>query len=175
MLRSAKPDIVRANVPAAAAGHTDEDVYDRHAGNVYRQALFTLDDAEMAEQVVSDVLVEECVRPAVVARGQDARGRLAVSAYRRCMEIAGNPAWTARGTADHAGNFADSVGPGGLNARERGALGLVLFSGPGYRHAAVDQGVPASDMTPMLRAALAKAAASEPGPLRYAGQDQVWP
>ena len=32
MLRSAKPDIVRANVPAAAAGHTDEDVYDRHAG-----------------------------------------------------------------------------------------------------------------------------------------------
>jgi hypothetical protein len=175
MPRFAKPEIVRGNVPATAAGQTDEDVYDRHAGNVYRQALFTLDDAEMAEQVVSDVLVEECVRPAVVARGQDARGRLAVSAYRRCMEIAGNPAWTALRPADRAGNFAGSVGPGGLNARERGALGLVLFSGPGYRHVAVDLGVPASDMTPMLRAALAKAAASEPGPLPYASQERAWP
>jgi hypothetical protein len=33
---------------------------------VYQQAVFTLDDAGMAEQVVSDVIVEECVRPAVV-------------------------------------------------------------------------------------------------------------
>jgi hypothetical protein len=175
MLRFAKTDVARGLVPDAAAVHKDEDTYDCHAGNLYRQALFTLDDAEMAAQVVSDVIVEECVRPAAVPGFQDARGRLAASAYRRCMELAGSPAWTARRPAGRAGSFADSVGPGGLNARERGALGLVLFSGPGYRHVAVDLGVPASDMTPMLRAALAKAAASEPGPLPYASQERAWP
>jgi hypothetical protein len=174
MLRFAKPDVARGYVPATAAGRADEDVYDRHAGNLYRQALFTLGDTAMAEQVVSDVLVGECVRPAAAIRGQDARGRLAISAYRRCMELAGSPAWTARLPADRAGSFADPVGPGGLNARKRGALGLVLFGGAGYRQAAVDLGVPASDMTALLRAAVAGATASGPGSLPCASQDRAW-
>lgn len=110
----------------------------------------------MAAQVVSDVIVEECVRPAAVVCGQDVQGRLAVSAYGRSMELAGSPAWTARLPAACAGNFADSVGPGGLNARERGALGLVVFGGLGYRQAVVDLGISASGMAALLRTALVK-------------------
>ena len=133
MLRFAMTDIAHALVPDPAAVHKDEDTYDRHAGNLYRQALFTLDNAEMAEQVVSDVIVEECVRPAAVVGGQDARGRLAVSAYRRCMDLAGSPPWTARVPAGRAGSFADSVGPGGLNASERGAARVGAFRRSGVQ------------------------------------------
>jgi hypothetical protein len=89
MLRFNKPGVACGLVPDTAAGHKDEDTYDRHAGNLYRQALFTLDDTEMAEQVVSDVIVEECTRPAGAVSGQDAGRRLAISAYQRCMGLAG--------------------------------------------------------------------------------------
>ena len=163
MLRFAMTDIAHALVPDPAAVHKDEDTYDRHAGNLYRQALFTLDDAEMAAQVVSDVIVEECVRPAAVVGGQEARGRLAVSAYRRCMELAGSPPWTARVPAGRAGSLADSVGPGSLNASERGVLGLVLFGGQGYRQVAIDLGISAAGMAALLRAVLIQTAAAEPG------------
>jgi len=79
MLRFAKPDTARGLAPDVAAepGRTDKDVYDRHAGSLYRQALFTLGDSGMAEQVVSDVIVEECVRPGVICC-QDPERRLAV-------------------------------------------------------------------------------------------------
>ena len=141
MRRFAKTHVARGLVPDTAAVHKDEDTYDRHAGNLYRQALFILDDAEMAAQVVSDVIVEECVRPAAGVCGLDARGRLAVSAYRRCMELASSPAWTARLPAGSAGSFADSVGPGGMNGMERVVLGLVLFGGQGYRQVGIDLGI----------------------------------
>ena len=174
MLRFAKTDVAHGFVPDAAAVHKDEDTYDRHAGNLYRQALFTLDDAEMAAQVVSDVIVEECVRPAAVVDGQDARCRLAVSAYRRCMELAGSPACAARRPAGRAGSFADSVCPGGLNARERGVLELVAFGGPGYRQVAVDLGISASGMAALLRAILVQTAAARPDSRPDVDQEQVW-
>jgi hypothetical protein len=41
-------------------------MYDRHADGLYRQALLTLGDAGMAEQVVCDVIVDECTRVPVV-------------------------------------------------------------------------------------------------------------
>jgi hypothetical protein len=171
MLRCATPDAGRGLAPATAAGHADEDIYDRHAGNVYRQALFTLDDAGMAEQVVSDVIVAECVRPGAVLCGQDAEGRLAVSAYRRCMELAGGQPslLAASGTVDYTG----CAGPGGLTVREHGALGLVFFGGAGYRQAGVDLGICAAAVAALLRAALGDAAAAGPGSLPYAGQELV--
>jgi hypothetical protein len=166
MLRIATPDTARGLAPATAAGHADQAVYDRHAGNVYRQALFTLDDAEMAEQVVSDVIVEECVRPGAVLRGQDAEGRLAISAYRRCMELAGSPAGKSRGPARCAG-------PGRLTAPERGALGLVLFGGAGCRQAGVDLGICGATVVALLRAALGEVAATGEGSLPYVGRELV--
>jgi hypothetical protein len=155
---------------ATAAGHTDEDVYDRHAGNVYRQALFTLDDAAMAEQVVSDVIVAECMRPAAVIRGQDAERRLAVSAYRRCMDLADSLAWTSRVRARRTTGCARL---GALTAKERGALGLVFFGGAGYRQAGVDLGISASDMAVLLRSAIGQTATAKPDGRLY--QERSWP
>ncbi len=50
----------------------DEATYDCHAPSLYRQAWLTLDDADLAEQVVSDVIVEECVRPAALSQAGSA-------------------------------------------------------------------------------------------------------
>lgn len=175
MLRFAKPDTARGLAPDVAAepGRTDKDVYDRHSGSLYRQALFTLGDSGMAEQVVSDVIVEECVRPGVICC-QDPERRLAVSAYRRCMELAGSPAWTSRVPARRTGGCASCAGQDGLNARERGALGLMIFGGGGYRHAGSALGIPASEMAVLLRAALVKAGAAEPASLPAVEQEQAW-
>lgn len=181
MLRFAKTDIAFGFAPGAPAGHRDQDTYDRHADRLYRQAFFTVGDAEMAEQVVSDVIVEECVLPAAVARGQDAGRRLAVSAYRRCMQLAGSPASAPRIPARRTGDCAGSAGPcglsglSGLSTRERGVLGLMAFSALGYRQAGVELGVSASEVTALLRDVLVKATACEPRSLPPVNQERVWP
>jgi hypothetical protein len=175
MLRFKGPGVACGLVPDTAAGHKDEDTYDRHAGNLYRQALFTLDDTEMAEQVVSDVIVEECMRPVGAVSGQDAGRRLAISAYQRCMGLAGGAASASGLPMGRKGDVAGCAGPGGLSVRERGVLGLVFFGALGYRLADVDLGISAPDVAVLLRAALGKAAASEPGSLGYVTQERAWP
>ncbi len=144
--------------PALSSLERTEELYDRHAANLYWQALFTLDDCAMAEQVVGDVLVEECVRPGAAICGQDSRGRLAVAAYRRCMELTGSP--PARSPRAPACRTAGCAGPVGLTARERGVLGLVLFGGLGHRQAGPDLGISASDTAALPRAAVGNAAAA---------------
>jgi hypothetical protein len=47
--------------PQPAPDYKDEPSYDRQAAWPNHQVLLTLDDAEMAEQVVSDVIVAECM------------------------------------------------------------------------------------------------------------------
>jgi hypothetical protein len=175
MLRFAKTNNVRSFRPGTPAGHRDQDTYDRHAGSLYRQAFLTTDDSEMAEQVVSDVIVEECVWPPAAVRGQDAGRRLAVSAYRRCMELAGGPAPESRISARRTGGSAGRIGPGGLSVRERGVLGLVVFGALGYRQVGVELGLSASEVSALLRAALVKAAASESGSLPHVNHERVWP
>jgi hypothetical protein len=61
MRRFAAKAIARSAVLQAAPGDTDDLSHDQQAGWPYGQALLTLDDAELAEQVVSDVTVAECV------------------------------------------------------------------------------------------------------------------
>ena len=113
----------------------------------------------MAEQVVGDVLVEECVRPGAAICGQDSRGRLAVAAYRRCMELTGGlPARSPRAPACRTAGCAGELG--GLTARERGVLGLVLFGGLGHRQAGADLVISASDTAALPRAAVGNAAAA---------------
>ncbi len=175
VLRLAKTDIAGGLVPDTAAVHKDEDTYDRHAGNLYRQALFTLNDTEMAEQVVSDVIVEERVWPAAAVRGQDAGRRLAISAYERCLELAAGPALASGHAIGRTGHVAGCVGPTALSVRERGVLGLVLFGAQGYRQVGVGLGISASDVTALLRTVLIKASASGPDSLPYVNQEPVWP
>lgn len=67
------------------------DVYQRYVSGLYRQALLTLGDSALAVRVVSDVIADECA----LARGRgedDVRHRLAESVFRRCHQLASDPA-----------------------------------------------------------------------------------
>ncbi len=173
MLRFANPDIARGLVLDTTGGHRDEETYDRHATNLYRQALFALDDAELAEQVVSDVIVEECVRPAAGICGEDAASRLAISAYRRCKELADNPAPRSGVPVLCTGNVTGCLG--GLNAEDRCVLGLILFSALRYRQVAAHLGISASGVSGLLRAVLVTAAGAKRDGLPYVSQERRWP
>jgi hypothetical protein len=60
-------------------------VYDGHAVGLYRQALLTLGDADLAEQVVMCVIVDECLEPGAPST---AAAQLAASVYWRCQDLA---------------------------------------------------------------------------------------
>jgi hypothetical protein len=96
MLGPGQANPARSSV--TARGDLDADIYDRHADGLYRQALLTLGDAGLAEQVVCDVMVDECTRvPSSAGGAGDASYRLPVLAYRRCQ------AGTSLGTSGLAG------------------------------------------------------------------------
>lgn len=161
----------RAPVPADAPCDRDADIYDCHAPALYRQALLTLGDAGMAEQVVCDVIVEECVRPSISSGdGHDAGYRLAVSAYRRCQELPGGLARRNRAPGQRLpGSFASRIDPGGLlSGKERGALGLVLFGGLGYGQASRELAIAPADIAALLRAVLHRLTTSAAPPLAEA-------
>jgi DNA-binding CsgD family transcriptional regulator len=171
MLRFAKTATGSGSAPDTVADQDAEHIYDRYAGHLFRQALFTLDDIELAEQVVGDVIVGECVRPAVASGRQDLSRRLTVAAYVRCMELARSEARTSAGRRRRrAGACAACAGPDGLSARERGALGMVLFGGLEYRQVGADLGISAGEVAAILRGALVKAAA-KPGTVPAAARE----
>jgi hypothetical protein len=149
----------RARVPVKASAPRDRaaDLYDRHAAGLYRQALLILDDAVLAEQAVCDVIVAECRRPPGPENDRDGTNhRLAVSAYRRCRELAGTPARKdSRSGQRPPGNAAGSAGPGELlSQEERGALGLILFGGLGRSQTCGELTMSPSDLAVLLRTAL---------------------
>jgi len=91
-----------------------QEIYQRYAVVLYRQALLDLDDPAPAGQVACDVLVNERALAAMPERGDDdARYRLGESVFRRFRQLAAGPAQQDRR-------------PG------QGALGLLLFGGLGY-------------------------------------------
>ena len=143
-----------------ARGDLDADIYDRHADGLYRQALLTLGDARMAEQVVCDVIVDECTRvPSSAGGAGDASYRLPVSAYRRCQELTCGPARHNRPPGWRvSGGVAGCIDPQEfLSREERGALGLVLFGGLGYVQASHEVAISPLDTAALLRAGAAQA------------------
>jgi hypothetical protein len=147
----------RARASVTARCDPDADIYDRHAAGLYKQALLTLGDAGLAEQVVSDVIVDECTRVPSSADGiGDVSYRLPVLAYRRCQELAHGPSWHNRPTGRRvSGGLAGCIDPCGLLSwEERGALGLVLFGGLGYVQASHEVAIPPPDTAALLRAIL---------------------
>ena len=155
-----------------------QELYQRHAAALYRQALLTLDDPTLAEQVVCDVIVEECAAAPGPARDQDdARCRLAESVLRHCRQsaaagsaaagsaVAGSAVVPAGRARRYSGRSArgvvDRIDPGRvLTPPEREALGLVLFGGLGYVRAGRALGIDPRDMAVLLRAVLLKLATS---------------
>jgi hypothetical protein len=155
MLGPGKANRARASVTARC--QADADIYDRHADGLYRQALLTLGDAGLAEQVVCDVIVDECTRAQSSAGGAgDASYRLPVAAYRRCQELAREPSWRDLHPGRRApGGVAGCIDPYGLLSRkERGALGLVLFGGLGYVQASHEVAISQLDTAALLREVL---------------------
>src|ERR1700743_2846407 len=136
----------RARVPAQAGTSHDRaaDLYDRYAAGLYRQALLTLDDADLAERAVCDVILAECRRPPETANDRDdTNRRLAVSAHRRCRELAGSVDSSAR-----RGGF--------LSQEERGVLGLVLFGRLERGQACRELMMSPADLAVLLHTALHK-------------------
>jgi hypothetical protein len=124
-------------------------LYERHGGMLFRQAYLTLSDHEPAEQVVCDVLVGECRRPAAPSDRLDLRGRLAVAAYWRCRELAAPGYWQSRPSATWA--VPGPADPGQLSGGERGVLALVLFGGLTTAQAARELAIPAAELAALLR------------------------
>ena len=91
MLRSGKNGTVRTFVPACSA--RSQDMYQRYASGLYRQAFLTLGDSALAVHVVRDVIADECaLAPARGCGEDDVRHRLAESVFRRCQQLASDPA-----------------------------------------------------------------------------------
>ena len=142
------------------------ELYDRYGTALYRQAYLTLGDQGQAEQVVCDVLVGECLRPAASLGRSPETGRcLAVAAYWRCRELAAPRTWQLRPA--EAGPDATAMGCAGLpllSGRERGTLALVLFGGLRCRQASQELAIPAAEMSALLRTAMRHLAGLPAGP-----------
>ncbi|MGI8446541.1 MAG: hypothetical protein ACR2MP_05000 [Streptosporangiaceae bacterium] len=127
-------------------------MYDRHAATLYRQALLILGDGGLAEQVVSDVITNECLRSSPPdPDGEECR--LGVSVRRRCHELATDPAWWNR-LSDPFEGMPGRVWPGGVSVRERAALALVIFGNLGYVEAAGELAISPPEMAALLLALL---------------------
>ena len=136
------------------------DIYRRYVSGLYRQALLTLDDPALAVRVVSDVAADECA-PARGRGEDDVRHRLAESVFRRCQQLASDPARRDCRPVPPPGDVAGRVGPGGfLSEHEREALGLVLIGRLGYVRASRVLGICPRDMAALLRTALLRLATS---------------
>jgi hypothetical protein len=145
-----------AHAPARQAGS----VYDSHAADLYRQALLTLGNPSLAEQVVMGVIVDACMqdRKGDVDAGA-AASRLAVETYWRCQELArkrGRRNWS--GIRLVRARTAGVTGAGTLSVQERGALGLVLFGGLECVQASRELAIPPRDLAAILRRALSRLA-----------------
>ena len=143
---------------AVASPSPDESFYDRHAARLYQQALLTLGDQGLAEQVVSDVITDECLSTAP-PDADGAEYRLGVSVRRRCQELATDPAWWNR-LCDPLEGMAGCIAPDGLSARERAALALVIFGHLRCAEAAAELGISPPDMAALLLAVMCKLTAA---------------
>jgi len=78
MLGLGKTGTVRASATVS------QEIYQRYAVALYRQALLNLDDPPSAGHVVCDAVVNECALAAMAERGEDdAQYRLAEPVFRR--------------------------------------------------------------------------------------------
>lgn len=72
-----------------ASRDRDAEIYRRYAVVLYRQALLALGDEGMAGQADRDLISDGSTRPQVSRKGAEGTvGRLALSALRRCREMA---------------------------------------------------------------------------------------
>ena len=116
---------------ARASSARSRDIYQRYATGLYLQAFLTLGDSALAEHVTREVLVDECALAPVAGQGEDdIRHRLAESVFRRCQQLAAEPA--GRGCRP-------AQPPSGDVARRRRAVTAGAATGAGVPPAAERQ------------------------------------
>ena len=146
----------------------DEATYDCHAPSLYRQAWLTLDDADLAEQVVSDVIVEECVRPAALSQaGSAGTDRLAVEVYRRCQDLAARTSPLTRAGQRSSRAFPDCLELSLLSCRDREHRACAL-RGLGCQQASRELAIRPADLLALLCAILGRLAVRGPEGTRQA-------
>jgi DNA-binding CsgD family transcriptional regulator len=157
--------VMTAGSPGAVRGSADPDaaIYDRYATNLYRLAFYALGDTGLAEQVLCEVIVAECMRsPARASRPAGDGQRLAIAVYRRCRDLAGG--YTSpndlAGRRPQAGAMPAEPGSP-LTGREHDALGLVLFGRLDYRQVAAELRMPPASVARLLLGALRKLTAGQ--------------
>ena len=142
MLGWGKTGTVRASATVGPA--RSQEIYQRYAVALYRQALLNLDDPASAGHVLGEAVVNECALAAMPERGEDdARYRLAESVFRRSRQLASGPAQHDRRS-------------------EQGALGFLLSGGLGYIRVGGVRGIHPREMAALLRAVLRKPTTSPP-------------
>jgi hypothetical protein len=104
------------------------DIHHGYASGLYRQAFLTLGDTALAVRVVSDVIADGCAPASARGYGEDdVRYRLAESVFRRCQQLASDPARRDGRPVPPPGDVSGRVGPGGfLSEQERGRSGWCL-------------------------------------------------
>jgi hypothetical protein len=81
------------DAPATVCPPRSQEIYERYAVALYRQALLNLDDSAPAEHVVCDPVINECALAMMPERGEDdARYHLAELVLRRSRQLAAGPA-----------------------------------------------------------------------------------
>ena len=117
---------------ATVSPSRSQEIYQRYAVALYRQALLNLDDSASAGDVVCDPVVNECALAAMPERGEeDGRYRLAESVFRRPRQLAVGPAQQDRRSGQGALGLVLSVGLGCIRASA--ALGINVagrYRGP---------------------------------------------
>lgn len=161
-----------AGAPAPPGPDRSQVIYQRHAVALCRQALLMLGDLALAEDVVCDVIADECVLVPAQGHGEDeTRYRLVQSVFRRCQQLAADPGRPGRCPPRWPSqSVAGCLDPGGiLSEKERGALGLVLFGGLGYVQASTVLGISAHDAAALLRTVMGRLAEAGHCPVRDSG------
>jgi hypothetical protein len=129
---------------------------------LFAQALLTLGDAGMAEQVVGDVVLGERLRSAP-PEGDAAAAelRLGISACRRCHDLGDDRAWRSQDSGG-GGQTVVSIAsrPPRSSGTERAALALVICGGSEYVEAARELAIAPADMAALLRLVLSKLTAA---------------
>jgi hypothetical protein len=142
MLGWGKTGTVDASATVSPA--RSQEIYQRYAVALYRQALLNLDDPAPAGHVVGDPIVNDCALAAMPERGEDdARYRLAELVFRRSRQLAAGLAQPDRRSG-------------------QGALGLVLSGGLGHIRVSAVLGIHPREMAALLRAVVRKLTTSPP-------------
>ncbi len=158
-----RPRALRSNrtdrsAPGAGPAGVQE-VWQRHGQAMFALALVICQDAETAESVVVQAVLDACT-PSDIAVGSVSRQELARYVYvldERRRGGSAQPVLDARPPEAAALASSGVAGVRALSRRQRSAIALALFGDHTYREIASLMGLPAPDVAELMRSGLIEA------------------